>query len=217
MNPNTWEEGLKEELRFWRGWLGGKGKHYEKPNRLVDLFTPMIGDKKEVRIANLGAGPVCLIGDRRRDINVSVESSDILADDYQELLDNLNIKLANPVKKQDVTKLTYEDESFDIVYCANALDHCQDPYSAVCEMVRICKPGGWIYIYHIAHEGQRNNYRNLHKWNLDMTEDGDCIFWNNKKGPKTDTFLLSEIYSGFTTTLRPGRRATLITSIVQKK
>lgn len=216
MDLNTWEAGKKEELEFWRRWLGSKGKVYEKSNRLSDRFTPMIGDKKRVKIANLGAGPVCLIGDRRRDVKVKVISSDLLANKYRKLLKELNLKPVNPVKRQDMTRLTYKENTFDIVYCANTLDHCRNPYRALKEMVRICKPGGWIYIRHIAHEGQRRRYRSLHQWNIDMTEDGDCIFWNNDPGPQTDTFLLSDIYPGFTTTIEPIRKAALVTSFVQK-
>ena len=216
MNSETWKTGKEEELKFWLGWLASKGKAYEGLRRLSDRFTFMIGNKKRVKIANLGAGPVCLIGDRRRDVKVKVISSDLLANEYRKLLKELNLKPANPVKRQDMAKLTYKDNSFDIVYCANALDHTLDPYKALLEMVRVCKPGGYIYLRHIAHEGQRHRYRDLHQWNIDMTEDGDCIVWNNDPGPQTDTFLLSDIYPGFTTTIEIIPKAALVTSFVQK-
>ena len=177
----------------------------------------MIRGKKKVKIANLGAGATCIIGNTREDVKVKVVSSDLMADEYNKFCKELNIKFPTPVEKQDMAKLTYKDKSFDIVYCSNALDHCQDPYKALLEMVRICKPGGWIYIRHVAHEGQRHRYRGLHKWNFDMTEDGDCIIWNNNPGPKTDTFLLSEIYPGFITIFKPGVHASFVTSFVQKK
>lgn len=216
MNIKTWKAGIEEELKFWQKWLVAKGRAYKQINRLKDFFTPMIGNKKKVKIANLGAGPLNLIGDHRRDVKVKVVASDYLANEYRKLLKELKIRPANPVKKQDMAKLTYKDASFDIVFCSNALDHCRDPYKALKEMVRICKPGGWIYLFHIAHEGQRHRYRGLHQWNIDMTENGDCIFWNNKPGPKTDTLFLSEIYPGFTTTLKQVRGGTIVTSTVQK-
>lgn len=217
MNSTIWEDGFKDELKFWRGWLGVKGKAYEKPIRLIDRFDFMIGNKKEVTIANLGAGPVCLIGDSRDDVKIRVFSSDILASEYSQLCQELNLKLTNPVESEDMASLTYKNDFFDIVYCTNALDHCQDPYKALLEMVRVSKPGGWIYLHHIAHEGQRHQYRNLHQWNIDMTEDGDCIFWNKNPGPKTDAFLLSEIYPGFKTTIKATSKLALVTSYVQKK
>lgn len=184
MDLNAWEAGKEAELAFWRKWLASKGKAYERLNRLHDKFTPMIGTKKRIKIANLGAGPVCLIGDRRRDVAVTVVSSDIFANEYKKLLKELNLKSATTVKRQDMT--------------------------------RVCRPGGWIYLWHIAHEGQRQRYRGLHKWNIDLVEDGDCIVWNNTPGPQTDVFWLSEIYPSFKTTIQLMRKAALVTSLVQK-
>jgi len=102
-----------------------------------------------------------------------------------------------------------------IVFCANALDHCQDPYKALREMVRVCKSGGWIYLNHIAHEGRRQGYSGLHQWNIDVTDNGDCILWNRMWSPD-ETFLLSDIYPGFRTELKPYRKMTIIRSFVQK-
>lgn len=217
MDLKSWKEGKKAELSFWHGWLMAKGKKYEAPRPLSDRFNFMIGDKKRVTIANLGAGAMSLIGDFRQGIKVKVVPLDLLADKYHKLLKELKLKPTNTVKKQDMTKLTYKNNTFDIVYCDNALDHSQDPYKAVCEMVRVCKHGGWIYLRHIAHEGQRHHYHGIHQWNIDATEDGNCIFWNNNPGPKTDTFLLSEIYPGFTTTFKLIHKGAIVTSFVQKK
>lgn len=216
MNSKTWKQGVEAEIHFWRGWLSVKAKKYEKQNPLHHRLVPFIKDKSKVKIADLGSGPVCLIGSYYKGVEIEVFPSDILADDYKKLLNEINVKPLLKVKKQDMTKLTYEDESFDLVHCSNALDHSPNPYEALKEIVRICKIGGWIYIYHIAHEGQRNRYRNLHQWNLDMTENEDCIVWNNKPGKKTDTFFLSEIYPNFKTSLKLFRNAGLVTSIVQK-
>lgn len=47
---------------------------------------------------------------------------------------------------ENMEKLTYEDNSFDLVVCINALDHTQDAWTAVTEMIRVCKPKGWVYI-----------------------------------------------------------------------
>lgn len=216
MDLNIWEAGKKNELDFWEQWLKRKSTPYQKVVRLSSLFDFMIGDKKEVLIANLGAGAMCLIGNSRRDVKIKVISSDLLADEFNALIKKLNLTTPYPVEKQDMTKLTYADGRFDIVFCANALDHCQDPYKALNEIVRICKPGGWIYLHHFAHEGRRQGYHGLHQWNIDATEEGDCIFWN-RAGISDETFLLSDIYPGFTTVVKPMRKMMIITSFVQKQ
>jgi SAM-dependent methyltransferase/glycosyltransferase involved in cell wall biosynthesis len=215
LDLKIWEAGKKNELDYWREWLKRKGASYQNLRRLSSTFDFMIGDKKEVKIANLGAGAMCLIGDSRRDVKVKVISSDLLADEFEKIKKQLNITSPNPIEKQDMTNLTYENNTFDIVFCANALDHCQNPYKALEEMVRVCKPGGWIYLIHHAHEGKRLAYSGLHQWNIDITQEGDCIFWNKTWLP-TETFLLSDVYPGFTSQVEPMRKMTLITSFVQK-
>ena len=63
------------------------------------------------------------------------------------------------VDLQNMEKLTYPDDSFDIVVCVNALDHTKDPKSAIKEMIRVSRSmvyincalmqlsqsGGWHY------------------------------------------------------------------------
>jgi hypothetical protein len=82
-------------------------------------------------------------------------------------------------------------------------------------MVRVCKPGGYIYLRHIAHEGKRHNYKGLHKWNLDITDNGDCKVWSNKPGLQNNNFLLSEIYPGFKTKVDLLPKSVVIISYVQ--
>jgi SAM-dependent methyltransferase len=42
--------------------------------------------------------------------------------------------------------LPYEDATFDVVFCMNALDHMSDPPTAVQQMLRVLKPGGWLHL-----------------------------------------------------------------------
>ena len=209
---NEWEKGQEAEIKFWREWFERKRDKYEGNRRLASLFDFMIGDKKEIKIANLGAGAINLIGNRRRDVKVTVVASDILGNEYKEIWKEMDIKSPVPIEEQDIARLTYKDSEFDIVYCTNALDHCLDPYKALEEMVRVCKFRGWIYLQHHAHEGRRLGYHGMHQWNLDITTSGDCEFWNRER---KGTFLLSSIYSGFKNTVRDIGKAKIITSFAQ--
>lgn len=47
----------------------------------------------------------------------------------------------------DIFKLPYPDASFDVVISQGVLHHTSDPYRAFQELVRICRPGGFINIY----------------------------------------------------------------------
>ena len=44
----------------------------------------------------------------------------------------------------DALKLPFENESFDVVHAHQVLQHLPDPVTALREMVRVCKSGGWI-------------------------------------------------------------------------
>lgn len=43
-------------------------------------------------------------------------------------------------------KLPFEDASFDVVHSANVLEHVTDPRKTFDEMVRVLKPGGYLYL-----------------------------------------------------------------------
>lgn len=44
----------------------------------------------------------------------------------------------------DALKLPFENASFDVVHAHQVLQHLTDPITALREMVRVCKPGGWV-------------------------------------------------------------------------
>ena len=211
---NDFNKGKEKEVNFWKDWFVRKGYIFQGDHKLSGLFDFMIGDKKEVKIANLGAGAINTIGNKRDGVKVEIVASDFLANEYNQIWKELNIQSPVPIGQQDMTHLTYKDNEFDIVYCVNALDHCSDPRKALEEMIRVCKPDGYVYLWHHAHEGRRLGYTGLHKWNLDSTDNGDCKLWN-KEG--IDTFLLSEVYPGFTNQLKIGNRCSYITSFVKKR
>jgi len=210
---SDWGKNKADELNFWRQWMEKRGRRYAKERPLWSSLGFMIGKKKKVSIADIGSGAISVMGSKWETAKIKVFPSDILADEYAKLAKEFGIKLSTPIEKQDMTKLTYKDNTFDIVHCSNALDHCYYPRKAILEMLRVCKPKGWVYLKHVHHEGKRRAYRGLHTWNIDITENGDCEFW--RRGRK-DVFLLSDIYDGFTTRLDFSRSTPRVVSFVQK-
>ena len=69
---------------------------------LIECLVPFVGDKKEVKIADIGSGPLPRIGRYLEGVKVEVYSSD-----------KQNF---TGIKYQDMEKLTYSDNSFDIVF-----------------------------------------------------------------------------------------------------
>jgi SAM-dependent methyltransferase len=188
-----WEKGKKSTLRFYKAKLPWKNKAFNRELfYLPDYFAQMIGDKKEVSIADLGAAMFCTIGSLWKTARVKVYPSDVLADDFNQILKEQKIKPLIPVMKEDMEKLSYPDNFFDIVHCVNALDHTVNPIKALQEMYRVCKPNGYIYLRHFVNVGEHEKYYGLHLWNIDISDGGDALIWNQE-----NRFLLSDLFKGF--------------------
>jgi ubiquinone/menaquinone biosynthesis C-methylase UbiE len=46
----------------------------------------------------------------------------------------------------DALALPFPDDSFDVVHAHQVLQHLTDPVTALREMLRVCRPGGWIAV-----------------------------------------------------------------------
>ena len=189
----TWDKAYVDktekdnEVMFWRKWMMiGRGARQFARKQLAPHMVEMIGDKKEVSIADIGSGPIPMVGYETPNVKVNYVMSDLLANEYKELYEYHNIKPPVYPEYQDMTKLTYKDETFDIVFCRNALDHCFDAYQAIKEMVRICKKGGWVYLWHFEKVAKMMRYTGMHQWNIEL-QGNDCLFSNRER-----RFLLSE-------------------------
>jgi len=212
MNKNKllekkWRRGKRATLYFYERKSKWKFRSFNKDFPLHDYFGPMIGDKTEVSIADIGAGMVSTIGSTWKNVKIRLFPSDVLANDFNKILKYKHEKYGQylkhgykplyPVEQQDMENLTYDNDSFDIVHCANALDHCADPFKAVREMFRVCKPEGWVYLRHFENNAKLQHYHGLHQWNISLKDD-DCLF-ENIFG---DKFLLSACVNGFKTVKR---------------
>ena len=178
--------GKDNAISFYRNKLPYKERQFNHIFQLDSYFEEMIGDKKEVWIADLGAGLFSTTGSTWPNVEVHLYPSDFLADEYRKLLIEADVTPIIPVEKQDMEDLTYKDEFFDIIVCVNALDHCENPYKALQEMLRVCKVGGWIFLRHFINNAQNQKYSGFHKWNVEDDGNG-CRIWS-----KDDSFYLPE-------------------------
>lgn len=46
----------------------------------------------------------------------------------------------------DITKLDFEDNTFDVVFCNHVLEHITDDHKAMSELYRIMRPGAWAIL-----------------------------------------------------------------------
>lgn len=155
--------------------------------QLPHYFEPLIGDKKKVKIAEVAAGLVNTIGDTWPGVDVEVVCSDKNADNFNMMWEEKGIKPLHPITHEDVEKLSYEDNSFDIVHCRNALDHTRNPFTAIEEFKRVSKE--WVILLHAP--DQMIRYGGHHYWNVRL--DGDkTVFYGRYGG-----FILNDFESHF--------------------
>lgn len=56
--------------------------------------------------------------------------------------------------KADITRLPFDDHSFDVILCNHVLEHIPDDARAIAELFRVMKPGGWG-IFQVPQEPNR--------------------------------------------------------------
>jgi len=105
--------------------------------------------RNDMHILDVGCGPGALTLGLGQIASVgSVVGLDIDADQVQQASDwNAQIGLSNTrFIKGDVSNLPLPAESFDLVFAHTLMGHLQSPQTALDEMVRVCKPEGFIAI-----------------------------------------------------------------------
>ena len=82
---------------------------------------------------------------------VAGECSELVATDYSEgMLKQTRKKCGSypnvEIRTADILNLPFSDESFDTVIAANVIHLLDDPYKALSELDRVCRPGGKLII-----------------------------------------------------------------------
>ena len=57
-----------------------------------------------------------------------------------------DIRPGAAMQVQDITKTTFEDNTFDIIFCSHVLEHIEDDKKAMRELFRILKPNGFAIL-----------------------------------------------------------------------
>jgi SAM-dependent methyltransferase len=159
------ESEMKQPAEFWKKWWDDKAVHAES-DYAVNRCTSVRLDELERRgcrqfIDAVSPKPTDIVLDAGCGTgrNMSVLSplvKEVVGFDYAERMverarERVALeKLPNvSVMTGDVTKLQYDDNSFDKVVCASVLQYLDDAdcASALRELVRVCKPGGRLIIH----------------------------------------------------------------------
>lgn len=183
----TWSSALPEELSFWEYWLTTDDQEVapSRENRLQALERPLIdrlassaAAGEQVRVLDVGAGPLTTLGTLIDGRRAEVVAVDPLADHYARLLERAGIEPPIPTIYGEGEKLVsqFGENSFHGVYCANALDHCYAPMQVFRQMVSVVKPGGLVEVLCFNNVGEMERYQGLHQWNITVRDDRPVIW-----------------------------------------
>ena len=176
-----WYKGVNEEIGFWEYWLDRKDApdYAERVNpsgRLLDdlIVRRLPPDRSHIRILDVGSGPVSSLGFPRSPDGRQIEltAADPLASSYKKLLRRYSIDPPAwpiPVAAEELST-RFDDGVFDLVYCANALDHSANPLLGIQQMLTVVRPGCYVILKHEPNVAESEAYAGLHDWNFDERE-----------------------------------------------
>lgn len=148
--------------------VGGRDNrnHAIKIQKIVEYLQLTSGQ----RVLEIGAGE----GEHARKILENTKADYVGIDISQKTLDVAETKVRHfegryLLKKDNANALSFEDKSFDAVFCAATLHHMDEPFKMISEMARVLKPGGrlaimepnWIYPTNIAFSFLLKEDRNM--------------------------------------------------------
>jgi len=185
-HKDMWDEGIVEELRWWREWLSTESsskwkQEVQDANRPIHdhLIAKRLAElqKHSVSILEFGSGPAGCLGQTYPGKDISVVAVDALANAYHPILKEYEIYPATrPVAGYgEHLDRVLGDALFDIVYACNAVDHTYDPIRVMDNLIRATNKGGLIVLRHYINEGQFCN--GVHQWNFVIQND-HCILWD---------------------------------------
>lgn len=184
---DLWRNGISDELVFWRDYFAGEGRQWhddylfrtDPDSSLQEQIKNLLSDaQSSVRILDVGAGPLTIVGKRWSGHDVSITAVDALADEYAKLLDEFRLAPLVRTRKCDSEHLDeiFSPRTFDLAYARNTLDHSYEPMRGIKQMVRVVRPGGVVLLEHRRNEAVSGGYAGLHQWNFDLA-DGRCLLW----------------------------------------
>lgn len=190
-----WVQALPEEVAYWRGYIRSRGGAYPddfayrlRQDTLVQDRDPVLAETltalgpKDLRLLDVGAGPLTNLGKQVPGKRLTIYPCDPLADAYGWLLQEAGVQPPVGTLFADVENLSmyFPRDSFHAVHCANALDHTYDPLGGILEMLKVLHPWGVIHLGHFENEAEHEGYGGLHQWNL-TERDGDFVLWNRRE------------------------------------
>ncbi|MFQ5853494.1 MAG: class I SAM-dependent methyltransferase [Candidatus Binatia bacterium] len=139
-----------EDLRLFTDW----DNRYYYPEALrfyemaIDFVVQSLGVRPGQSILDVGCGPANhSIAFARRGIScIAIDWSQAVLEEAARRVSGAGLGKMVQLKQEDITCLSYADQSFDFIFCWGVLMHVPDLNKGVSELARVLKPGGRIAI-----------------------------------------------------------------------
>lgn len=182
-------KGFEVELGYWARELSLEGSHPDAIHERTDpklmergfpgqLLTPLINERKRAtgrkpRVLDVGSGPLSMLVHGALTQMFELTAADPLAARYSQLLKENDFDPGYPLVECFGEQLSekFEEESFDLVWIHNALDHSQDPQVVLRECAKVLRPNGYLIFMGWSREGSAEHWYGLHRHDLYMLPD----------------------------------------------
>lgn len=180
----TRESGLEsryaEEVSFWATELAKLGYHTDTilersiPDRMhqcfPDVLDPLIEDVRRrtgrvPKVADVGSGPLSQLAQGAEVGRIDLTAIDPLGNVYLKLLRKYRYRIKYPLVASTGEDLitAFPNDTFDIVWMRNALDHATEPGLVFRNLVSILKPSGYLILGLFSREGTAEHFHGLHR------------------------------------------------------
>ncbi len=194
---NKWTAGKISEINFWSNWFkdnGGKWQEdyhqrldFQRPlQKYIEALLPPANDSEAI-ILDVGAGPITFLGYQSQGRKLKIVPLDPLGEQYEQMWKSAGLQLPFPTIACEGEKLLeiVPENSCDLAYSRNALDHAYDPLTIIMNMVKAVRPHCYALIEVYENEGEKEKYHGFHQWNFQIKNDG-LYLWN-----RDNNFLIS--------------------------
>jgi len=186
---SKWDRGIPAEVAFWDErfhsktgpgglqWVDTYGLRLDPDLPLQKYVRDLLPQSADVRILDVGAGPLTYLGKKCNGKRIHITAVDPLADEYDRILARHHVEPPVRTQKLDAEKLTsqFPANTFDLVFAHDCIDHSYDPERAILEMIKVVKTNCYVLLDHRPHTAERLAYKDLHQWNFSVNAIGEFV------------------------------------------
>lgn len=143
-----------------------------------DLRTRYAVLKRPIEALDIGCGPISRLRWGALQGLLNVTGVDPLLDIYDVVLAHHGLDRLPSIRVDRAIISSAEDldvhataGSFDFAFCCNALDHVEDPPAVIAQVARALRPGALFALEFATREGSRQEWRQLHQFDLFLDVD----------------------------------------------